>query len=101
MKSIYKAVFVAGVLSTMSATANASSSDGWAEFRQDVTKACIAATKDQIKKPKVTVDPFGSESYGLALVQGQSAHSKDVLSIICVYDKKTKKTEIGGELKLR
>ncbi len=101
MKSIYKAVLVVGMLSVVSATANASSSDGWTEFRQDVTKACIAVTKDQIKKPKVTVDPFGSESYGLALVQGQSAHSKDVLSIICVYDKKTKKTEIGGELKLR
>ena len=100
MKWTFETVLVAVTLSSLPITADASSSDAWEAFRQDVTKACIAATKGQIKKPKLTVDPFGSDSYGLALVQGQSAHSKEVLSIICVYDKKSKKTEISGELTL-
>lgn len=72
--------------------ATAASDDAWAEFAKDVDTACRAATAEVIADPTVTVDPFGSETYGLAVVSGET------FSIVCVYDKKTKAVEIGGEL---
>lgn len=74
------------------ATATASSEDAWAEFAAEVEDACRAATTDYFTDASVVVDPFGSENYGLAIVSGEAA------SIICVFDKKTKAVEIGGEL---
>ena len=78
-------------------TAAASSSDAWAEFAAEVEQACITAAAGLVSKATAVVDPFGSESYGLAVVTGENAagtHS----SIICVFDKQTKAVEIGGEL---
>ncbi len=77
----------------------ASSEEAWKEFAKDVEKTCKAATNSSIKNAKVTVDPYGSKSYGLAIVHGQSVHNKKTkLNIICVYDKKNKTVEIGSEL---
>jgi hypothetical protein len=46
-----------------------------------------------------TVDPFGPEHYGLALVSGPARGAEDTaIRAICVYDKATKAVEIGGEL---
>lgn len=73
-------------------SAAASSGDAWAEFAAEVEEACRAATAEMITDPSVVVDPFGSESYGLAIVSGETA------SIVCVFDKQTKAVEIGGEL---
>ncbi|SFV37101.1 hypothetical protein SAMN05216456_2749 [Devosia crocina] len=72
--------------------ATASSGDAWAEFAAEVEKGCRAATADYFADPTVIVDPFGSESFGLAIVSGDTA------SIVCVFDKQTKTVEIGGEL---
>ena len=44
------------------------------------------------------MDPYGSESYGLALVSGKAKGAKQTISTICVFDKKTKKAEVGSEL---
>ena len=89
-------VLLAGISSTVT---YASSDDAWKAFGKDVEKACKTATNSSIKNAKVTVDPFGSESYGLAIVHGQSVHNKKTkLNIICVYDKKNKTVEIGSEL---
>lgn len=72
--------------------AHASSGDAWAEFAAEVEEGCRAATADYFTDPTVIVDPFGSESFGLAIV------SSDTASIVCVFDKETKAVEIGGEL---
>ena len=78
--------------------AHAASGDAWAEFRTNVSKACIAASKGLIENGKALVDDFGSESYGLAVVSGKAVGAKVTISTICVFDKKTKKAEIGGEI---
>jgi hypothetical protein len=73
--------------------ASAASGDAWAEFATEVETACLAGTADYFPDgATATVDPFGSESFGLAIV------SSDAASIICVFDKQTKAVQIGGEL---
>ncbi|MBJ3786278.1 hypothetical protein [Devosia sediminis] len=72
--------------------AAAASGDAWEEFAAEVEEACLAATADYFTDASVVVDPFGSESFGLAIV------SSDTASIVCVFDKETKAVEIGGEL---
>ncbi|MFB9951431.1 hypothetical protein ACFFP0_21490 [Rhizobium puerariae] len=90
---------LAAILAVLGLTAaHASSDDAWSEFRAEVDKACLAAAKGLIENGKALVDPFGSESYGLAVVSGKSAGAKATISAICVFDKKTKKAEIGGEI---
>lgn len=75
----------------------ASSDDAWAKFAVEVEQGCIEATKGLVTDAKVVVDPFGSESFGLAVVTGTSG-SGATSSIICVFDKQSKTVEIGGEL---
>lgn len=77
--------------------AHASSGDAWEQFRADVSEKCIAAAP-VLDKPVVVVDPFGSESFGLALVSGKPKGAENVVTQICVYDKQKKTVEIGGEL---
>jgi hypothetical protein len=76
----------------------ASSPDAWDAFRQEVAAACIAAAAPLIENAAADVDPFGSESYGLALVYGKAKGSDSEVQAICVFDKKTKAVELGGEL---
>lgn len=74
------------------AGANAASEDAWAEFAAEVETSCLAATAEMLPDATAIVDPFGSESFGLAIVSGES------VSIVCVFDKQTKEVQIGGEL---
>lgn len=80
------------------APACASSDDAWEAFRKDVADQCLKAAADLFAAPSATVDPFGSENYGLALIRGKAKGADNEIAAICVYDKKTKKVEIGGEL---
>jgi len=88
----------AAFLATAASAAHASSDDAWGTFRADVSKACVAAAKGLIQNGKALVDDFGSEKYGMAVVSGKAVGAKVTISTICVYDKKTKKAEIGGEI---
>lgn len=93
------ALAIATLLSaTCALQANASSDDAWGAFQKDVSKACITAAKGLIDNGKAVVDPFGSQSYGLAVVTGKAHGAKVTISTICAYDKKTKKAEVGGEI---
>lgn len=76
----------------------ASSDDAWEEFAKDVAAKCTALVEGRIEQPKVVVDPFGTESYGVALLTGKAAGADAIVSSICVYDKNTQTAEIGGEL---
>ncbi len=89
------AVFAATL---MPAVAFASSDDAWDAMRTDVSAKCIKAAAGSIEKPKAVVDPFGSESFGLALVSGKPKGGKGKITQICVYNKQTKAVELGGEL---
>lgn len=76
----------------------ASSDDAWKEFRANVQKGCQAAVGDRLVKPTYTVDPFGTESYGVAVARGPSKYDKAPQVIVCVFDKKTQKTEATQEV---
>ena len=78
--------------------ARASGDEAWAQFAKDVTANCLKAVGTNITKPTIVVDPYGSESFGLAIVSGKSSGFK--VSYVCVYDKKTSATELGSELQI-
>ena len=86
------------VLVPLSSTVLASSDDAWEEFAKDVAAKCTALAEGRIEQPKVVVDPFGTESYGMAILTGKAVGADATVSSICVYDKKTQAAEIGGEL---
>jgi len=77
--------------------AHAASGDAWAEFATEVEQNCIEASTDFFTDATAVVDPFGSESYGLAIVSGETP-AGTTASLICVFDKQAKTVEIGGEL---
>jgi hypothetical protein len=76
----------------------ASSDAEWAKFAKDVEQKCTEATAETFRKSQVVVDPTGSENFGLAIVYGRSKQAKGPAAVICVYDKKTMKVEVGGEM---
>ncbi|WEF22911.1 hypothetical protein [Paracoccus sp. S3-43] len=73
--------------------ASASSEDAWRDFRADVETACLALT-DAPDTPSVTVEvnPFGSESYGAAVLTVTQDTGTD--RMICIFNKQTRATEI-------
>lgn len=78
---------------TLPTLAHASSDDAWAEFRVEVKTACEAlAPKDGTLLTEV--NPFGSESYGAALVYHQTDLGLD--RYICIFDKQSQKAELTG-----
>ncbi|MCG6112248.1 MAG: hypothetical protein MEQ74_08695 [Paracoccus sp.] len=74
-----------------------SSDDAWSAFATEIEDACLGAVGGSISDPSVVVDPFGSESYGLAIISGKTANDR-AASVICVLDKETRAVQIGGEL---
>jgi hypothetical protein len=80
-------------------SACAASDDAWEAFRKDVADKCVKAAADLFVDPVATVDPFGSATYGMALIRGKAKGAETTqIAAICVYDKKTKAVELGGEL---
>ena len=83
----------------LAATSAWSSSDeAWADFRQKVETACLSATVGELDEATAIVDPYGSPSYGLALVQGRPKGGQGRATVICVYDKRSGKVEVGGAI---
>ena len=80
-------------------TASASSDVAWKAFAADVETKCRAAIGKILNSPKIEVDPFGSESYGVAIGRGVVIGGDSRRAIVCIYDKKSKSVEISGELR--
>jgi hypothetical protein len=66
--------------------------------KAEISDRCLAATKAIFRKPRIVVDPAGSQRFGLAILFGKSQASDERASLICVYDKQTKTVELGGEI---
>jgi hypothetical protein len=110
MKSQSRGLLIAAAVVAMAGAgvfavrhAYADGEDSWDEFRADVEAKCLEAATAETglftQDAGATVDPFGSESYGLALIEGPARGAEDVtIRSICVYDKTDKAVEIGGEL---
>jgi hypothetical protein len=71
--------------------AAADSPDAWEDFRQTVATTCAALVQDP-GTVTVEVNPFGSESYGAAIVTVTAAYGTD--RMICIYDKQTGSAEL-------
>lgn len=88
-------------LATPPATpALASAPDAWAQMRKSVETACLKAAAPLLPAAKASVDPFGSESYGLAVLTGVPKGGKQPAMLICVYDKRSGTAEVGSEMPL-
>lgn len=76
----------------------ASSPDAWKEFIDDVQEKCLLATLPhaQASEPVgVLVDPYGSDSYGFAIIQMKNKEDQKLSLFACAYDKQTMKAEIS------
>lgn len=74
----------------------AASPDAWAAFAETVEQKCRALAETEMEIETVRVDPFGSETYGLAIVSGRVGEA--AVERICVMDKQSEEAELGGEL---
>jgi hypothetical protein len=80
------------VLSILAGPALASSGDAWDQVRAEVGAACLALVQGP-GTATIEVNPFGSDSYGVALVTQSSGAGTD--RMICVYDKARKTAELS------
>ncbi len=78
----------------------AASDEAWDAFRADVQDKCLAQGAQTLESPAIVVDPFGSESYGMALMTGMEKDTTNVRSVLCVYDKQSKAVQLSGPLDL-
>lgn len=86
----------------MIAAASASSGDAWQAMRDRLRTGCASkATAIGLGRIEINVDPFGSQSYGIAIVTKRGADRKQNVSYICIMAKKTGAFEISGEVLLR
>ena len=76
--------------------AQGSSSDEWEKFQQDVQKACLAASEGVLQVTNIQVDPYGSESYGFALLSGVENGTSNERLVACAYGKRSQIAEISG-----
>lgn len=74
-------------------TAMASSDEAWEEFRAEVEAACTALIADEGGETVIEVNPFGSESYGAALLI-TTFPDGGADRYVCIYDKQAKSAEM-------
>lgn len=91
---------VALFAATLSTPALASSNAAWTQFRSDVEQACRAAAGDGFLIKTIAVDPFGSNSYGLARLTGHEPGTRHRQQLLCAYDKHSKQAEVGTPMAL-
>ncbi|WP_232816561.1 hypothetical protein [Paracoccus zhejiangensis] len=72
----------------------ASSDEAWEEFRAEVETACTALIPDEGGEAVIEVNPFGSESYGAALIINTLPDGAGADRYVCIYDKEAKTAEI-------
>ncbi|WP_159711969.1 hypothetical protein [Geminicoccus flavidas] len=79
--------------------AQAATDEAWSRFRDDVAAACLAEAAPLLEDAVATVDPFGSPSFGLAVVRGKERGGDGWAMVVCVYDKRTKSVEVGSAVR--
>ncbi len=73
---------------------SASAPDAWEDFSKDVRAKMDKAVKPKFGSYGLVVEPNGTESYGVAIATGTSVQDNKPLTIIGIYNKRTKKLEI-------
>jgi hypothetical protein len=86
----------------MIAPVSASSGDAWQAMRDKLRTGCLSkATAMGLGRIAININPFGSQSYGIAVLTKRGGDRKQNVAYVCVMDKKTGAFEIGGEVPLR
>jgi hypothetical protein len=79
------------LLTLIALPAAADSPAAWDEWRREVALACEALVQDP-GTITTEVNPFGSESYGAAIVTVTASYGTD--RMICIFDKVTRTAEL-------
>jgi hypothetical protein len=97
MRNVALALLPCALLSLTFAmpAAHASAPDAWEEFRADVEKSCLASLPEALGTPSVFVEPTGTQSFGIAAIEGLSPESKSQVTYVCIYDKAKKTVEVS------
>ncbi|CAM5391430.1 hypothetical protein FALB51S_02046 [Frigidibacter albus] len=82
------------LIALLALPAAASSEDAWEAFRAEVDSACRALLADP-GEPLVEVDPFGSASYGVALITLALPEGTPD-RYVCIFDKHSRAAELAG-----
>lgn len=92
------AIFACSFLTFMTSAQyiQASSADAWEEFQQNVEKACVNASKGALEVKSIQVDPYGSESYGFAIIVGVETGTSTERLFACAYNKTSETAEISA-----
>ncbi|GGE00669.1 hypothetical protein GCM10011390_19340 [Aureimonas endophytica] len=69
-------------------------------FRAAVDAACRAAGAAALDEISATVDPYGSDHYGFALLSGIEKGTRATRSMLCAYDRASRRAEVGSLLDL-
>ena len=71
-------IAIAAILLVLSLKqAIASSDDTWEEFRNEAEQSCTKAAIEMMNVESIKVDPFGSQSFGFAIISGFQKGNKD------------------------
>ncbi|MDO5529910.1 MAG: hypothetical protein Q4F71_10950 [Paracoccus sp. (in: a-proteobacteria)] len=86
---------IAPALLLTASAAAASTEAEWEKFRSEVETACAALVDaPDYTETKIEVNPFGSESYGAALVSVHYPGEAGTDRMICIYDKESASAEL-------
>lgn len=91
---VCRSALVVAAVAGMCGELPAASEDAWEEFRADVARKMERAVAGRFGSHTVHVEPWGSESYGVAIATGSSAEDKSPLTVIGIYRKETGALEI-------
>jgi hypothetical protein len=76
----------------------AASEEAWLAFRQDVSDKCLALATQAMSEVEIRVDPFGTETHGVALITGLEDGASAPTSRICIMSKVGGLAELGNPL---
>ncbi|EAS41775.1 hypothetical protein C9J48_15195 [Photobacterium profundum] len=97
LPSLFFFTLIMGVFSSFSV--HASSSDAWEEFEQAVRTQCSIQFDRSFSRYHIYIDPYGTESYGMAIARGKLKSSTGLRapdsSMVCIYNKRSKQAEVG------
>jgi len=98
-RTIHACLIIFGLVAlSMAPLTNPAAADDWRAFREKVVGACLQAIGGRMSNVNVAVDRTGSRRFGLVLLSG--TYKGQQSNRICVYDKRTGQTELGGNLEV-
>ena len=93
-RALFMCLLLAGLAGTQHAYA--SSSDAWEKFQKDVHDSCVTASQGAMNVMRIEVDPYGSESYGFAVLFGFQSGEPKQRMLVCAYSKRDQTAEISA-----